>query len=50
MSAFSGAYPKINEVIIVPDGMKVYNALMIGYPEHSHSSIPYRKDRNVYYK
>jgi nitroreductase/Pyruvate/2-oxoacid:ferredoxin oxidoreductase delta subunit len=48
-SAFSGLYPPIKKIVKIPDGLKVYNALIIGYPRYRYSFIPPRKSRTVYY-
>jgi nitroreductase/NAD-dependent dihydropyrimidine dehydrogenase PreA subunit len=48
-ASFSGMYPAIKNVVKIPEGQVVHNALIVGYPKHKSSSIPYRKDRNIYY-
>lgn len=48
-ASFSGMYPSIKKIVKIPSGYAVYNALIVGHPQHECSFVPYRKDRNVYY-
>jgi nitroreductase/NAD-dependent dihydropyrimidine dehydrogenase PreA subunit len=48
MVLFSTSNKAINKVVQVPQGYKVYSALIVGYPKHARPFIPYRRDRNVY--
>ncbi|MBN1812470.1 MAG: nitroreductase family protein [Anaerolineae bacterium] len=48
MVLFSSSNAAVKKVVPVPRGYKVYSALIVGYPKHARSFIPYRRDRNVY--
>jgi nitroreductase/NAD-dependent dihydropyrimidine dehydrogenase PreA subunit len=48
-ASFSGMYPAIKKVVKLPAGYVVQNALIVGHPKYKITSIPYRRDRNIYY-
>jgi nitroreductase/Pyruvate/2-oxoacid:ferredoxin oxidoreductase delta subunit len=48
-ASFSGMYPAIKKIVMMPDGYVVHNALIVGHPKYKMASVPFRKDRNIYY-
>lgn len=48
-AAFGGVYPGIKKIIKIPDSYSVFNALIIGYPQHKFPFVSPRKQRNVTY-
>jgi nitroreductase/NAD-dependent dihydropyrimidine dehydrogenase PreA subunit len=49
MVAFDGLSRSITRLVQIPQGYKVFNALIVGYAKPHYRYIPYRKARNVHY-
>lgn len=48
--AFDMKKKAMRKIIPIPKGMKVFSALIVGYAKSMPQYVPYRKDRNVYYR
>jgi nitroreductase len=42
-----GAYSPLREALELPQGCRVYAAMMVGYPRYKFSSIPVRKEPEI---